>query len=296
MRKPLTAFLCYAQEDCLLYQKLRMHLKALEGRGLIKTWAECDVSPGTERAREIETYLNMAHIILLLLSVDFMNSDHCLGIEMEQAMRRHECREARVIPILLRSTDWKWAPFGILQPLPRDEIPLNKLLDLDTALTHIVHEIRGVAQGLAADISTQEGVYFSIQGHYDEALQAYDQALILEPNSTLTYHMKGVLLCELKRYEEALEAYDQAIRLDSNNTTIYKLKGDALYELKRYDKALESYERSIYLKSDDSDAYDGASRALYRLSDECRRKAEEYHKKVNALRSSTEDDERGRVS
>jgi hypothetical protein len=36
---------------------------------------------------------------------------------MQRAMARHEAKEARVIPVILRPVDWQDAPFGKLQAL-----------------------------------------------------------------------------------------------------------------------------------------------------------------------------------
>src|SRR3712207_8456230 len=45
---------------------------------------------------------------------------------------------------------------------------------------------------------------------HDEALEAYDQALELEPHRAVTWLLKGDSLAELGRHHVALEAYDQA--------------------------------------------------------------------------------------
>ena len=76
------------------------------------------------------------------------------------------------------------------------------------------------------------------------ALAAYEQAIRLDPNSSIAYHNKGNALNELKRYEEALIAYEQAIRLDPTDAVTYYNKGVALEKLKRYEEALAAYEAS----------------------------------------------------
>ena len=43
---------------------------------------------------------------------------------MIQAVGRHECGEACVIPIILRPIYWQKAPFGKLQALPKDGKPV----------------------------------------------------------------------------------------------------------------------------------------------------------------------------
>jgi tetratricopeptide (TPR) repeat protein len=63
---------------------------------------------------------------------------------------------------------------------------------------------------------------------YQEALEAYDQAIHLDPNYAMTYNNKGTSLNRLKRYEEALAAIEQAIRLNPDYAAAYSSKGKAL--------------------------------------------------------------------
>jgi serine/threonine protein kinase len=102
-------------------------------------------------------------------------------------------------------------------------------------------------------------------GHYPEALNAYEQALCLDPNSVLAYNGKGNALGSLRRYPEALEAFEQALRLDHNSVAAYNGKGNALRVLKRYQEALEAYEQAIRLDPSFAFAYYGKGRALYNL-------------------------------
>ena len=56
---------------------------------------------------EIDKRLNSAHIILLLVSADFLASDYCWGVELKRAMERHDAGQARVVPVILRPADWE---------------------------------------------------------------------------------------------------------------------------------------------------------------------------------------------
>src|SRR5205807_7987737 len=98
---PVKIFFCYAREDEALLNKLKTHLRPLQRQGLIEVWYDRDISAGKEWEQEIDTHLNTADMILLLISSDFMYSDYCYGTEMTKALERHECGEARVIPIIL---------------------------------------------------------------------------------------------------------------------------------------------------------------------------------------------------
>jgi hypothetical protein len=64
-------------------------------------------------------------------------------------MERHDAGEAVVIPIILRSCDWKGAPFGKLQGLPKDMKPVKDWPDRDQAFTNVAQGIRKVAERLA---------------------------------------------------------------------------------------------------------------------------------------------------
>src|SRR5712692_7378829 len=117
-RTPISIFCSFAPEDEQLLLKLETHLSLLKRQKLISTWHRRQIIPGTDWAQAIDSHLNSASVILLLISADFLASDYCYGIEMERALQRHQANQARVIPILLRPVDWHSAPFAHLQPLP----------------------------------------------------------------------------------------------------------------------------------------------------------------------------------
>ena len=88
-------------------------------------------------------------MILLLVSANYLASDYCYGIEMQRALQRHQDHEARVIPILLSSVDWKGAPFEHLQVLPSNAQPITGWSNLDDAFTDIAIGIRKTIQDLS---------------------------------------------------------------------------------------------------------------------------------------------------
>ena len=98
-----------------------------------------------------------------------------------------------------------------------------------------------------------------------EALAAYEQAIQLDPNYAHAYEGEGNVFYNLKLYYEALEAYEQAIRFDPSSASAYNGKGDALYYLKRYQEALLAYERAIQLDPSYATAYNGKSWTLWQL-------------------------------
>src|SRR2546423_10920382 len=110
-RDPIEVFCSYAHADKRWWKKLDTHLSMLERQGLISTWFDRQIIAGTDWKQDLDTHLNRASVILLLISSDFLASDFCYSVEMKRALERHQAGEARVIPILVRPVDWKGAPF-----------------------------------------------------------------------------------------------------------------------------------------------------------------------------------------
>src|SRR6266480_4616968 len=134
-------FISYSHQDQTLRQKLDNHLSNLKRQNIITSWYDGEITAGTEWRSQIMQHLNNAQIILLLISDDFMASDFCYSIEMEQAIARHDANQARVIPIILRPVDWQGAPFEKIQALPTGGKPVTDWPNQDNAFLDIVRGI-----------------------------------------------------------------------------------------------------------------------------------------------------------
>lgn len=273
-QKVIHIFYCYAHEDKTLRDQLDRHLSNLRRQNQIATWYDREISPGINWEQEIDTHLSAAHLVLLLVSPDFMDSDYCYGIEMKKALEKHMAGTARVVPIILRDCDWEGAPFSQLQALPTDALPVTSWVDRDAAFANIARGIRKTVQELQTSLIAREwlseGSMLLFQlNRFEEALAAFEQAIRLDPNLARAYHDKGLAILSLNRFEsgfeEALAAYEQAIRLDPNFAELYYRKGDALSDLKRHEEALAAFEQAIHLDLNYANAYVGKGNALTRL-------------------------------
>jgi hypothetical protein len=145
---PVEIFCCYAREDEMWLRKLGAHLSLLKRQGLISLWYDRLIVPGTNWATSIDTHLETASVILLLVSADFLASDYCYSIEMKRALEREAAGEARVVPILLRPVAWEGAPFAHLQALPTDAKPIASWRNWETALINVIAGIRRVLEDI----------------------------------------------------------------------------------------------------------------------------------------------------
>ena len=137
-------FCCYAHEDLEWMSKLKTHLLSLTPRGQIIIWSSIDINAGDEWAREIKKHLDAAHIILLLISPDFIASDYCYSTQLEHAIARHEEGKACVIPIIFRPTHWKKTLFAKLQVVPEKGkgLPISEWSSQDAAFYDVINSIQ----------------------------------------------------------------------------------------------------------------------------------------------------------
>jgi len=150
MKQPIKVFYSYSHKNEELRKKLEDHLSTLRRNGEIEDWHDRKIVPGEYWDREISDKLNLADIILLLVSADFLASDYCYEKEMVRAVERHENEEAVVIPIILGSCDWKDTVFGQrnIQSLPKDTLPVTNWTNIDNAFLNIVEGIRSAIEKL----------------------------------------------------------------------------------------------------------------------------------------------------
>jgi internalin A len=146
----LKVFYSYAHKDEQLKNEMEAHLKILERMGLISPWHDRMIRPGDNWAGEIDMNLDIADVILLLVSADFINSDYCYSKEMTMALEREKAGKARVIPVILRDCNWKDAPFGGLQGLPKDLKAVTLWPDRDSAWKDVSEGIERAINSIRA--------------------------------------------------------------------------------------------------------------------------------------------------
>src|SRR5260370_11540536 len=133
----ITVLFSYAQADQKMRDRLAIHLSQLQRDGLIEAWSDQQILAGANRAQEIDQAIRRSHIILLLISADFLASDACYDVEMRQALARHQAGMVHVIPIIVCPCDWQDSPFAHLQCLPRNTKPVTLWGNRDEAFVAI---------------------------------------------------------------------------------------------------------------------------------------------------------------
>ena len=97
---------------------------------------------------------------------------------------------------------------------------------------------------------------------YVEAIAAYDQAILLNPNTPGIYNNKGLALNHLKKYDEALLLFDKSISLNPSLAFSYNSKGKTLLDKKKYIEAIQAFDKAISLEPTDPLPYSNKGNVL----------------------------------
>lgn len=139
-------FYSYSHQDIELRNQLGKFLAPLRQNKKIEDWHDRNIGPGSNWQTEISQRLREAHLIVFLISPDFLNSEYCLGVEVQAAMERLKGEAVKIVPILARDCLWEESIFSQLQMVPRDAKPIisQHWRSNDEAFRDVANEIRAV--------------------------------------------------------------------------------------------------------------------------------------------------------
>jgi len=87
-------------------------------------------------------------------------------------------------------------------------------------------------------------------GRYQDAIEAYKQAIKIEPDNAEAYCCLGAAYSELDCHQEAIEACMQAIRFKPDYAEAHCRLGIAYGRLGRHQEAIEAYKQAIIIEPD----------------------------------------------
>ena len=116
-----------------------------------------------------------------------------------------------------------------------------------------------------AEAHNNIGAAFLSQGKFEEASAAYDKALLIKPDYANAHYNVGNTLEELGRSTDAEASYRKAIALKPDFAEAHSNLGITLRELGRSTDAEASYRKAIALKPDYADAHSNLGVTLQEL-------------------------------
>jgi predicted Zn-dependent protease len=85
-------------------------------------------------------------------------------------------------------------------------------------------------------------------GQYEEAQQALNRAVLLEPNSTAPYILLGETFLKLNHPIEALHYLDHAVKMDPSSYLIHNLLGQAYKATGQVEEANREFQLVVDLQ------------------------------------------------
>ena len=150
MKKEIKLFMAYAPEDENYQQELSKHLSGLKEDGVISEISAAEVLPGADIMNDLRKRMGQCDIIALLLSSDFLGTNH--GVELEEmAFAQMAKKGTRLVPIKIREVTLgrAYAQFSMLpgQNKPVDDPEWG---GRDAAYANITEGIRKLSESMKA--------------------------------------------------------------------------------------------------------------------------------------------------
>ncbi|MGQ9887922.1 MAG: tetratricopeptide repeat protein [Aggregatilineales bacterium] len=106
------------------------------------------------------------------------------------------------------------------------------------------------------------------QGDYSLALQAYQEAMVADPDHPVPYYNAASALRQTGRLQAAAAALEQALKTADGPlaAAVYYNLGNVYFELARYEEALAAYREALLLDPQDGDARFNYELTLLRIA------------------------------
>lgn len=136
-------FISYSSKDKDLMEDLLSQLNVLKiSKNNLEIWYDGLLEPGVKWDNEIKDKLHSAHIVLMLISANFFNSEYIWNIEVQSTLEKQRQGTLSAIPVILKPCDWTSTPIGEFQSLPRKGKSITSFADKDAALAEVVKELK----------------------------------------------------------------------------------------------------------------------------------------------------------
>ncbi|MEP6747728.1 MAG: toll/interleukin-1 receptor domain-containing protein [Bacteroidota bacterium] len=209
-------FIVYAREDKAIKNRLLLYLTPFKNAFNLVFWHDEHIDAGEEWEKKIISRIEETDIFLLLVSIDFINSEFIRQVEFKMAIERHKTGKSIVIPIILRPCPWDIDfhfpsyKFNLreLQVLPDEGLPVSDWISPDHAYDNISRRIRTVIENiLLKSAAPGEVKYTNLISEVDIlfAKDEINQALGLLKECVNDFSWKPELNEKLTQYQPAIK-------------------------------------------------------------------------------------------
>jgi hypothetical protein len=224
----INLFISYAHEDSDHLKDLLKYLEGKELSEIIDVWYDERITPGSEWNDKIIENLNKSDIVILMLSVDFLNSGYINKIELSKSYERRAKNECEVIPLFIRKCSLAvYEDIRKLNGLPRNQ---NWLLSMGEKIDEGFFEIQEGIKNKAIEILSKK------KERNSRSVRLKEPVAKLQVNST----SDSLISQDIMQNSELVESNDNIYAVLIANYTFSKLKGKDIPSVKTNLKELEN--------------------------------------------------------
>lgn len=88
-----------------------------------------------------------------------------------------------------------------------------------------------------------QGKEFFIHKKFSKAIESFDNAIKINPNSVEARNLKGRLLILIRNFEDAMKCFEEVLKLEYSNQDAWLNRGNIYEELDQFNEALICYEK-----------------------------------------------------
>jgi len=98
---------------------------------------------------------------------------------------------------------------------------------------------------------------FAYRGNsqYDRAILDYNKALEANPNYAEAYNKRGLAYANKDQYEKAVLDHNKALEIDPNHSKTYLYRGNVYTLCGQYERAIIDFNKALEIEPDDTDPY-----------------------------------------
>jgi hypothetical protein len=120
-------FISYSHLDAAWLNRLRLHLKPIEGESIIDLWDDTRMAAGQQWREPIRDALETARVVVLLVSANFLASDFVLEGELPALLERTNASGTTIIPIILSPSLFTYSTLGMFQSINSPDHPISDM-------------------------------------------------------------------------------------------------------------------------------------------------------------------------
>ena len=126
--KPMI-FICYSHKDIEYLERLIVHLKPFEKKGLINVWSDTKIKAGEKWKEQIENALEKSVAAILLISADFLGSDFIGDNELPSLLKSADEKGIPILSVIIKPC--RFIQYENLSKFQAVNDPKNPLCKMD---------------------------------------------------------------------------------------------------------------------------------------------------------------------